>query len=701
MHINEFLSHFNGVKNSGDGQYKALCPAHADDNASLSINDDGEKILINCFAGCKAEDVLSSAGLKLSDLYNKDSTYKRTPSSIVYSYGTNLRKTRYYKNGRKFFYWEHKEGNQWVKGLGGQAVPLYNQEVLESIEPGATVFIVEGEKDTDTMKKINLNAVSSPNGATQSKSGKKWEQRFNNLFEGLNVVILPDNDKVGKDFANLIAENLYKSAHSVKILDLTKEWHLANKQDITDVYELEELGNGKTVAQTKVKEKLLALCETTPLFEPATSIEPTAQEDEEKPPFYKAMLIQDTVEQILEYKGLKIAHNQATNKVVMSGEKYDEIFGKLYSKERESETLLVIIQDTCKLNKIKGIKKSDIEAYLNCIADKNRFNPVIDMLKEYQNDNPENYDAICKPLHFKEEFDHVLFKKWCIQAVAYAFTSMSNLISAEGILVLYGTQGVGKTSLLRKLSVYPSEWFVEGASININDKDSISLVTSGWITELGELDNTFRKSSDAALKSFITNTIDTWRPPYGKANVPTPRHTALCGTVNTKNFLRDPTGSRRYWVIEADDFEPKYINKVLTEEDIKKFWGYIYNLYLQDPDEGFRLDDAQKKKVLERNRNYEADEDFEAELMELFCWEDDVSEWKEYSPTEIAAYIDSQRINARRIGLLITNKLINRDKRIERRRTSSGMLYKLPLVKSSAVPEKIYMQWQKSGHFKK
>ena len=47
MTLNEFLAHFNNVKGTGNGQYKALCPAHEDHNPSLSIGlaKDGRRVL--------------------------------------------------------------------------------------------------------------------------------------------------------------------------------------------------------------------------------------------------------------------------------------------------------------------------------------------------------------------------------------------------------------------------------------------------------------------------------------------------------------------------------------------------------------------------------------------------------------------------------------------------------------------------------
>ena len=58
MRLNDFLARLKGVKNSGGGQYAALCPAHADKEQSLSISEKDGKILLHCHAGCDKERVL-------------------------------------------------------------------------------------------------------------------------------------------------------------------------------------------------------------------------------------------------------------------------------------------------------------------------------------------------------------------------------------------------------------------------------------------------------------------------------------------------------------------------------------------------------------------------------------------------------------------------------------------------------------------
>ena len=56
-----------------DGK-KALCPAHDDSNASLSISErrDGKGIVIMCHAGCDYRDVLAALGMSPRDLFDDD-----------------------------------------------------------------------------------------------------------------------------------------------------------------------------------------------------------------------------------------------------------------------------------------------------------------------------------------------------------------------------------------------------------------------------------------------------------------------------------------------------------------------------------------------------------------------------------------------------------------------------------------------------
>lgn len=71
MGIENLLSRLDGLKaGNAPGRWLAKCPAHGDRSPSLTIRleDDG-RILLHCFAGCAAPDVVAALGLGMTDLF--------------------------------------------------------------------------------------------------------------------------------------------------------------------------------------------------------------------------------------------------------------------------------------------------------------------------------------------------------------------------------------------------------------------------------------------------------------------------------------------------------------------------------------------------------------------------------------------------------------------------------------------------------
>lgn len=75
--LDEFLARLEGVRARGEGRWLARCTAHEDRSPSLSIAMRDGKILLKCFAGCSAYDVVSAAGMELSDLMPENVGYSR------------------------------------------------------------------------------------------------------------------------------------------------------------------------------------------------------------------------------------------------------------------------------------------------------------------------------------------------------------------------------------------------------------------------------------------------------------------------------------------------------------------------------------------------------------------------------------------------------------------------------------------------
>ena len=72
MTVETFLSRLDGVRKRTGDQYSARCPAHEDKTPSLSVRETAEGlVLLHCFAGCSAAEVLASVGLDASVLFPK------------------------------------------------------------------------------------------------------------------------------------------------------------------------------------------------------------------------------------------------------------------------------------------------------------------------------------------------------------------------------------------------------------------------------------------------------------------------------------------------------------------------------------------------------------------------------------------------------------------------------------------------------
>lgn len=236
IYIEDFLSRLSSVKGSR-GQYSAKCPAHEDKHASLSISQSNDgKILLNCHAGCTAENIMSALGLSLSDLFQTDrqqySQYAKTSSSsgaVTYDYqdldGNIIAKKLRYPN--KSFCWLKPNGKGgWAKGRAGKG-SLFNQYDVKNEK---ALYIVEGEKDVLTLSRYKKPAVSLPDGAKS-----KWLSEYGNFFKGKTVAIIQDNDTPGKEFAQTLATNLFEVAASVRVIDLTRIWDsMPEKADVSD-----------------------------------------------------------------------------------------------------------------------------------------------------------------------------------------------------------------------------------------------------------------------------------------------------------------------------------------------------------------------------------------------------------------------------------------------------------------------------------
>ena len=139
------------------------------------------------------------------------------------------------------------------------------------------------------------------------------------------------------------------------------------------------------------------------------------------------------------------------------------------------------------------------------------------------------------------------------------------------MLVLEGPQGIGKTTAARTLAARP-RWFA-GSLPDIHSKDAPLQLIGRWIVEIAELKG-IRRSQIEATKNFITETADTFRPPYGRRTAQFPRQSVFIASTNENEYLSDPTGNRRYWPVRCGR-----INSDELSRDRDQLWAEAVHLF--------------------------------------------------------------------------------------------------------------------------
>lgn len=114
--------------------------------------------------------------------------------------------------------------------------------------------------------------------------------------------------------------------------------------------------------------------------------------------------------------------------------------------------------------------------------------------------------------------------------------------------VLEGPQGMGKSEVCRILAWH---WFCD-TDLDLSNKDSLLALPGHWVYEIPELGG-LMKAEERKQKSFLSRQSDEFRPPYGKRLVKVPRQNVFIGTTNEEEYLKDPTGGRRFWPLRCGE----------------------------------------------------------------------------------------------------------------------------------------------------
>lgn len=239
---------------------------------------------------------------------------------------------------------------------------------------------------------------------------------------------------------------------------------------------------------------------------------------------------------------------------------------------------------------LRDVDYSGVRNYIECVYgivssqkvddalalefEKKRFHPITEYLKSLVWDKTQRIDTLLIDYFGADDnaYTRAAIRKMLCAAVARVFEPG---VKFDTALILVGPQETYKSTFIKKLGKH---WFSDTFT-TVQGKESFEQLQGAWIIEMAELSG-LKKAEVETIKHFISKREDQFRPAYGRTVETYKRQCVFFGTTNKDDFLRDPTGNRRFLPIDVrPEFVTKSVPEDLTEDEIDQIWAEAYKLY--------------------------------------------------------------------------------------------------------------------------
>lgn len=214
--------------------------------------------------------------------------------------------------------------------------------------------------------------------------------------------------------------------------------------------------------------------------------------------------------------------------------------------------------------------RDNIYTVITAIASDDKYHPIKRMIESSQWDGIPRAERIFIDYLGAEDnpYTRAVAKTWLTGSVRRIYQPGCKF---ELVPVLQGKQGRGKSTLAGKLG---GDWFTDQLS-DMRGKDSKDFMKGVWILELSEL-SAMRRTEIEEVKSFISATVDRFRPAYGRLTQEYPRTAVFIATTNDNGYLKDLTGSRRFAPIIIDEAVRTKDVFNIDQGTIQQIWAEAY-----------------------------------------------------------------------------------------------------------------------------
>lgn len=216
--------------------------------------------------------------------------------------------------------------------------------------------------------------------------------------------------------------------------------------------------------------------------------------------------------------------------------------------------------------------KEKIDDAFTIVTQKNKIHPVKDYLENCKWDGEERLDTLFIEFMGVEdsEYTRAVTRKTLVAAVQRIYEPGCKF---DYLLTLIGPQGTKKSSIINKLG---RGWVNESfnfSQLHNGGKEANEQIQGFWIIEIPEMSG-FDRADMNQVKNFTARQVDNYRVAYGRKTQEFPRQCIFIGSGNNHEFLIDPTGNRRYWVLNIQTAAAtKNIDTQLDDAYISQVWA--------------------------------------------------------------------------------------------------------------------------------
>lgn len=224
-------------------------------------------------------------------------------------------------------------------------------------------------------------------------------------------------------------------------------------------------------------------------------------------------------------------------------------------------------------------KVATIQPVVFSVAEKYTYDPLVEYLEGLVWDRVPRVDQYFRRYYGVDpsgssRYADIVSRRFLISAVARALRPGAKV---DTMPILEGPQGLMKSSACK---VAGRGRFFSDELSDIGSKDAKMEMQGRWVFEIAEM-HRMNAAETNAVKKFLSQSTDRFRPPYGRTVIEAPRRCVMIGTINPDGnpYLKDTTGARRFWPLRCTK-----IDIAALEQDHDQIWAEaVYLLKSGEP----------------------------------------------------------------------------------------------------------------------